>query len=184
MDRLVVVICGPESSGKTWLCEALSKQLGCIWVPEFARSYLEEKGPDYDWEDFQKIYDGHIGRQFGIPKDGLCLFDTDSINFWIWSQRVFNKISPALVGQIPKELHHQYLVCAPDLDWEPDLLRENPHDREEIFEEHLNLLQELKRPYQIVRGSKKERLNNALDALLKLNIDLTLRKQVEALRKD
>ena len=183
MDRLVVVICGPESSGKTWLCKELSRLLQCNFVPEYARTYLEEHGPSYDWEDFQKIYDGHIAQQFNAAEEALSLFDTDSINFWIWSQHVFQKISPALLGQMPKEMRHQYLICAPDLDWEPDPLRENPNDREQLFQEHIDLLEELGRPYQIVRGQKKERLNNALDALLNLNISAQLRTQVEALRK-
>jgi len=40
---LRVVLYGPESTGKTTLAKALAAHYRTLWVPEFARSYLQEK---------------------------------------------------------------------------------------------------------------------------------------------
>ena len=38
-----VVLFGPESSGKTTLSQQLARYYNTVWVPEFARDYLQEK---------------------------------------------------------------------------------------------------------------------------------------------
>ena len=39
-----IVIIGPESTGKSTLCEALAKHYNTNWCPEYARQYLSKKG--------------------------------------------------------------------------------------------------------------------------------------------
>jgi len=173
MDRNIIVVTGPESSGKSSLCQALSEQLNLHWVPEYARNYLEKKGPQYDWEDLVKMYAGHLSAQekalYEHPYTPI-IFDTDSINYAVWSQRVFGEILELLSRAMQKEKKHIYLVCYPDLAWEKDPFRENPDDRLEIMEEHLEWIEKLERPFAIVKGQKEERLKNALDALQSLGV--------------
>ena len=38
-----IVLYGPESTGKTTLAKALAEYYQTTWVPEFARTYLQEK---------------------------------------------------------------------------------------------------------------------------------------------
>ena len=38
-----IVIFGPESTGKTTLSRQLATHYNTVWVPEFARDYLQEK---------------------------------------------------------------------------------------------------------------------------------------------
>ncbi|NNK73794.1 MAG: ATP-binding protein, partial [Flavobacteriaceae bacterium] len=40
---LKVVIFGPESTGKTTLSEQLARHYNTVWVPEYARQYLQDK---------------------------------------------------------------------------------------------------------------------------------------------
>ena len=40
---LRIVLYGPESTGKTTLAKALAEHYQTTWVPEFARTYLQEK---------------------------------------------------------------------------------------------------------------------------------------------
>ncbi|HZV68407.1 MAG TPA: ATP-binding protein [Saprospiraceae bacterium] len=47
----VITIVGAESSGKTTLAMRLAWYLGCPWVPEYARAYLEGLGRPYTEED-------------------------------------------------------------------------------------------------------------------------------------
>lgn len=51
----IITIVGPESSGKTTLARELASLLGCPWVPEYAREYLEGLGSPYEVGDLGKI---------------------------------------------------------------------------------------------------------------------------------
>ena len=52
-----VVIIGPESTGKSTLCEMLAQHFNTLWCPEFAREYLLTNGSKYD---FDGIFPRHI----------------------------------------------------------------------------------------------------------------------------
>ena len=45
------VIIGPESTGKSTLCNQLAEHYQTLWVPEYAREYLEKNGTDYTYDD-------------------------------------------------------------------------------------------------------------------------------------
>jgi len=57
-DLFVVTIVGAESSGKTVLVKQLAEALGCKWVPEFAREYLEKLERSYTIDDLTEIAKG------------------------------------------------------------------------------------------------------------------------------
>ena len=42
-DCLRIVLYGPESTGKTTLAKSLAEHYKTLWVPEFARNYLQRK---------------------------------------------------------------------------------------------------------------------------------------------
>lgn len=172
MERMVIVLSGPESSGKSALCKALSEHFLSPWIPEFARTFLAENGPHYDFETLQLIYQGHLDHQAKAKEKQapgpLLILDTDSINFKIWANRVFNQSFAALERGLLAEQNHHYLLCYPDLNWEPDPLRENPNDRLAIFQEHQTLIESLGRPHQTVSGEGKARFNSAVEGIQKL----------------
>ena len=43
VNLVKVVLFGPESTGKTTLARMLAEHYETVWVPEFARDYLQEK---------------------------------------------------------------------------------------------------------------------------------------------
>ena len=47
-----IVVLGPESTGKSTLCEQLAKHYGVVDCKEYARQYLSENGTDYNYENF------------------------------------------------------------------------------------------------------------------------------------
>jgi len=102
------------------------------------------------------------------PSAPLGIFDTDLINYKIWSEEVFGHCPEEIIRGIQLETSHLYLLCAPDLPWEPDPLRENPTDRDRLFERHRREIQNLGRPYKIIRGCGDERLANAEAALKRI----------------
>jgi nicotinamide riboside kinase len=57
------VVIGPESTGKSNLCSQLAEHYHTIWVPEYAREYLEKNGMDYTYDDLLTIAKGQINLE-------------------------------------------------------------------------------------------------------------------------
>ena len=55
-----IVVLGPESTGKSTLCELLAQHYHTEWCPEFAREYLLTHGTDYGYEDLLTIAKGQL----------------------------------------------------------------------------------------------------------------------------
>src|SRR5690242_1065219 len=58
-----IVVIGPESTGKSTLCEELAQHFDSMWCPEFAREYLLTNGTDYDYEDLLTIARGQLALE-------------------------------------------------------------------------------------------------------------------------
>lgn len=164
---LKIVITGPESTGKSQLCQTLCAEHHIPYYGEYARSYLEKTGAQYGYKEFIEIYQGHLAlqRKAVLAASDLVLLDTDSINFKVWAQRVFKEVPDEIEEQIPNESDHLYLITYPDLPWQADPLRANPNDRLDIFNEHKALIRSLNRPFKEIRGQGVTRLQNARSAI-------------------
>lgn len=165
-----IVLCGPESTGKSFLGKKLSEHLSIPYINEFARSFLEKEGKEYNQEILGFIWREHLKHQIvNTPKHAkVVLLDTDLINFYLWYDEVYKKIPSALAGAMSEERDHKYLVFYPDIPWEADILRENPHDRLRLFDRHIKAIEFLQRPYEVVMETQHSRLENALTACRKL----------------
>jgi nicotinamide riboside kinase len=53
-----VVIIGPESTGKSTLCQQLAEHYETLWCPEFARDFLMKNGTNYTFDDLLLIAKG------------------------------------------------------------------------------------------------------------------------------
>ena len=165
-----IVITGAESSGKSSLTESLGRLLNLPFALEYARYYLEQSGPEYDLELLSRLSVLH--RQYQQTKVScdapLGIFDTDLINYKIWAEEVFGCCPQVISTGIARESSHVYLLCKPDLPWEPDPLRQNPDDREQLYQRHLHEIERLKRPFEIVEGRGEQRLEAAEAAVKRL----------------
>ncbi len=177
-----IVVIGPESTGKSFLCKALADYYKTIWVKEFAREYLENNGPNYTFENLYEIALGQIKEEDnGIKKitaasktgNASPLFiDTDLHVIKIWSEFVYNKCDNRLLTQITKREYDLYLLCDIDLPWVKDNLREYPDVkvRQKLFHYYKEEMAAQKTPWKVIRGNYKERLADALkftDQILK-----------------
>jgi len=165
-----IILTGAESSGKSYLTQHLGEVFKLPYVLEYARTYLEENGPEYDLEQLRKMSRLHLSyQQEKIPTSTPWgIFDTDLINYKIWAEEVFGCCPAEISTGIEQESSHLYLLCKPDLPWEPDPLRENPDDLQRIYQRHLDEIIRLKRPYEVVEGLGAVRLANAEAALHRL----------------
>ena len=63
------------------------------------------------------------------------------------------------------EPQRRYLLCPPDLPWEADPLRENPHDRERLYDLYRRRLMDLGAIYQVISGVGVGRSGAAISAI-------------------
>ena len=176
---LKIILTGPESSGKTTLSEAFSQHFNASYVKEYAREYFEKKKtPQYNQSDLTEIAFGQIQSEiqntnFEMP---LLICDTDILTIKIWSEVVYGNCLPELKVLINTQLKTQnpklktlYLLCSHEgIDWEYDPLRENPNDRDLLFNIYEKELIELKKDYIILRGTFAERLYEGLEIITRL----------------
>ncbi len=59
MIRKVAII-GPESTGKSTLSMRLASHYQTLWVPEYARQYLESRGSAYTYDSLLEIAKGQV----------------------------------------------------------------------------------------------------------------------------
>ena len=94
-NLIKVVLFGPESTGKTTLSRQLAEHYGTLWVPEYAREYLQEK-----WNREQKtcepkdlipIAQGQIKMENEMTKKAtnLLVCDTDLLETKVYSEAYY-----------------------------------------------------------------------------------------------
>ena len=153
---------GPESSGKTTLARALSEHCRSPLVPDPSRAWLEAHGPIYSETDIPRIAAFHVQQEASVGEPHLVFIDTDMLNYRIWSLEKFGRVDAEVERLVSEVRYDQRLLCRPDLPWEPDPLRENPHDRERLFEVWGRELKTLGLPYTVIEGTLEERITLAV----------------------
>ncbi len=163
-----IAITGPESSGKSYTTEYLARAFDGWMVPEYAREYMEHLNKDYTYDDVINIAKGQIDvvknvSEDGIKEDaGIIFFDSELINTKIWCDVVFKKCDELIIQGIKNDSYDHYLLMKPDIEWEEDPMRENPDDRNRLFELYIKNLEEFNKPYTIIDGGLEERLKKAM----------------------
>lgn len=172
MEVIKIILTGPESSGKTTLALKLSQYYNEPFVAEYARLYLEEKGPLYDFNELLKMAKGQTeAENEGLRDANRFLFcDTDLLTFKIWSEFKFGSHLTAIDDQIKKLTNRFYLLCSPDFPWVFDELRENEDDRWEIFELYKEVLNDHDMEYFILEGNELYRFNTAIELINGLEV--------------
>ena len=146
---LKIIVTGPESSGITTLCKALSKHFNLPFSKEYARGYLNELERKYKKDDLLKIAKGQLKSEANIE-----LVDTDLITIKIWSKYKYGNCDKWILEQIERQKSENrfYLLCKPDIPWQADPLRENSTNRNELFKIYKKELENLEHKYFIVQG--------------------------------
>lgn len=174
-----IVLIGPESTGKTTLCEQLSAHYNSIWVQEYARTYLQTNGKEYKFEDIRKIAEGQLkNEKSGIektldllnsnPRKKQPLFlDTNFHVLKVWSEFVFKQCDNWILNTITERSYDLYLLCEPDIPWVKDEFREAPdlELRLKIFEHYKEIMISQHTPWKIINGDFETRFAQAIKAV-------------------
>ena len=168
-----VVIIGPESTGKSMLCEQLATHYQTIWVKEYAREYLLKNGSAYSYENLYEIAKGQLEGEDEAMQNAqkdIVFIDTDMYVMKVWSEFVFNKCDNRILTEIIKREYDLYLLCDTDLPWVKDELREYPDSavREKLFLYYKEDMTEQKTPWTIINGLYEARLAKAIEVVDKI----------------
>ncbi|TVR88525.1 MAG: ATPase [Saprospirales bacterium] len=158
-----VVITGPESSGKSTLANAIGDKFNLPVVEEYAVEYLSEKRSDYSFEDILEIARGQRERELQATNrsKGLIICDTSMLVLHIWSKVRFQTTDPLILKWLEELRDDLFLLCKPDIPWEPGPYRENPHDREDLYSLYLDWLRNKKYWFGIIEGDRDTRFEKA-----------------------
>lgn len=161
-----ILITGPECTGKSSLARQLSKELNLPWFPEFARTYLETHGAEYNQEDIVIIAQKHHQLVQVFAPDQPLIMDTYLLNLKLWSEIRYGEAIPWIDEQLAELPSFDFiLLMEPDLPWVQDGLRENPDSRQDLFTRYQLELKKLGWVYNIVNGLGDTRLNKALEII-------------------
>ncbi|HEX6332693.1 MAG TPA: ATP-binding protein [Flavisolibacter sp.] len=165
-----VVILGPESTGKSTLCDALATHYDTTWCPEFAREYLHQLDRRYTYGDLLNIAHGQLELEdmmLSTARNGIYFIDTDMYVMKVWCEVAFETCHPWILRQIAARRYDLYLLCDVDLPWEHDVLREYPdlRFREKIFKMYYDLVVQQRTPWAVVSGKESQRLQTAISII-------------------
>ena len=167
-----IVITGPESTGKSILTKTIASHCKVAYVKEMARFYLEMLNRPYTRDDLSEIAKMQLEEEQRIQRSGgeLLICDTDLRTIKIWSNYKYGSTDPYILEEIEKSKVDLYLLSYPDIPWEEDPLRENPNDREELFNIYLQELRQNEQIFEIVSGQFGKREKCAIDILTKYQL--------------
>ena len=187
MEVKKIVILGPESTGKSTLCEQLAGHYRTVWVPEYARTYLHNHGMDYTYDDLLTIAKGQLaledkyadglknrvqslspGTAPDSRRNNIPLFiDTDMHVMKIWCEFVFGKCHDWILHQIARRQYDLYLLCDIDLQWVRDELREYPdvESRQKLFRLYEDMMVNQDDPWVRISGDYLQRFIKAVKAV-------------------
>ena len=171
-----VAVIGPESTGKSTLCELLAQHYNTQWCPEFAREFLLTHGTDYTYDDLLYIAKGQLAMEdeyINTTKGSPLLFiDTEMYVMKVWCEFVFGKCHKWITDRVAERKYDLYLLCNVDLPWVKDELREYPdlETRAKLYTIYKNIMENQPVPWMDISGDYEQRLQKAIigvDTLLK-----------------
>ncbi len=164
-----IAITGPESTGKSWLAQKLARSFNTVFVPEYARNYIDQLNRDYKQEDILEIAKG----QFNLEKEmeskatGILFCDTEFLVTKIWSLHKYNNCNPFILEKIKENRYDLFLLCDVDMPWEFDEQREHPHLRSYFFNWYEKELREYGFSFRVISGLGEHRFLNARNEVIR-----------------
>ena len=163
----VLVLAGPESSGKSWLAEHIQQRFGGELVGEYVRQFIDQQQRDTCYEDIPAIANGQLAWEDAARarQPGLVILDTHLLSNILWSRTLFGNC-PAWLEQALSERHYDlHLLLSPEgVEWIGDGQRCQPllSERQAFFEASREWLERQGQRYEVLDGSWSYRRDRAM----------------------
>lgn len=169
-----IALIGPESTSKSTLSEQLAAYYHTSWIPEYSRAYLKKLNRPYTLHDILLIAKEQFRQeQESLKEANRFLFvDTELIVAKVWCEDVFHTCPEWINDTLIQHPYDLYLLTYPDLPWEEDPVRENPHRRQFFYDWYERELKRIHAVYTVIKGCDETRLKNAIAAVEKFSSTL------------
>jgi len=169
----VVVLTGPESSGKSWLAAELQQRFGGLLVGEYVRYFIEQNPRDTCLADIPEIAGGQLRweDQARAQSPELLILDTHLLSNMLWSQTLFGACPDWIEEALLARHYDLHLLLSPeDVAWTQDGQRCQPQltQRLDFFNATRDWLLRHKQPFEVVRGNWEERRREAFARVSRL----------------
>jgi NadR type nicotinamide-nucleotide adenylyltransferase len=164
MEKIIkIAITGPESTGKSQLAEQLAEHYRTVWVPEYARSYIDKLNRPYEQVDLTEMAKGQIIQEKAVSAEanGILFCDTELTVIKIWSEYKYGSVDPYILQKLNETNYDFYLLADIDLPWVFDKQREQPDKRAYFFDLFHSELETRNLNFQIISGIGEQRFENA-----------------------
>ncbi|WP_339452638.1 AAA family ATPase [Pseudomonas sp. EA_5y_Pfl2_R50] len=166
----VVVLTGPESTGKSWLAAGIQQRFGGVRVDEYVRWFMEQNPRDTCLADIPEIAHGQLqwedkARAQQAP---LLILDTHLLSNMLWSQTLFGDCPDWLETELLARHYDLQLLLSPEqIDWTDDGQRCQPDLKQRLafFHATRDWLVQHQQTFQIIRGDWAERQAQAFAAV-------------------
>jgi len=168
MNIYKVAILGAESTGKTTLAKKLADHYESIYIPEFAREYIENLNRPYSLNDIVAIAKQHQQNEKDAMRiaNKILFTDTELIIAKVWCEEKFKIVPDYISEHLKAQQYDLYILTANDIPWQNDPVRENPDKRDYLFSLYEKELKNLKANYKIIDGTGETRFLNAIKAMV------------------
>lgn len=169
----VLVLTGPESSGKSWLSAELQAQFGGVLVGEYVRYFIDQTGIDPSLADIPQIARGQLAWEDTARAEhpSLLILDTHLLSNLLWSQTLFGDCPPWIEQALLARHYDLHLLLSPqDVDWTDDGQRCQPElsQRQAFFDATRQWLVQHQQPLQVIEGDWAQRRRLAFAAVEQL----------------
>lgn len=162
-----VVVIGSECTGKTTLARSLAARFSAPWVGEFCRAYQDAKGAPLDAGDVEPIARGQVveADEAEARAGELLVLDTDLVSTAVYARHYYGSCPDWIEEACRARRADLYLLCAPDLPWEPDGQRDRGDRREEMHRLFAGALAAIGARVEEVRGEGAARVGPPAESI-------------------
>lgn len=163
---LKIAIVGPESTGKSTLARQLADVFNTSMAQESARDFLVGLNRPYVQADLVKIAKLQLDEEKRAEENAHQVFftDTNLLVIKVWSEYKYQSCHPWILANLNLASYDMHFLTAIDVPWEFDPQRENPLQREELYDIYLRELVQAGVLFHELKGSAEQRLSDAVIA--------------------
>ncbi|AYF86259.1 AAA family ATPase [Pseudomonas sp. JS3066] len=158
----VLVLTGPESSGKSWLAATIQAEFGGLLVGEYVRHFIEREQRDTCYADIPAIARGQLEWEDNARAKAppLLILDTHLLSNILWSRKLFKDCPEWLERELLSRSYDLHLLLSPQrVEWVDDGQRCQPElaDRMTFFEDCRSWLDGTGQRYEVIEGDWQSR---------------------------
>lgn len=165
-----ILIIGAECTGKSTLSQALAKNFNTQYVPEYMRTYLDNKPADYvcQYDDLTPIAQGQMMEENRLLSSAnrYLFCDTSLILLKVYSEFYFNQCPIFILENIPKLSYDKILLTDNiGIQWVADGQRDLPNGHDMIYDKIVENLKFYGLEYIKMSGNLDDRIQKFYDMI-------------------